>query len=241
MIYKDIKPNTIGIYKITSPTNRVYIGQSVCLKTRLRTYFNQDVSSQPKLHRSFKKYGVKNHKFEIITECLESELNELERYCQDLYNVLECGLNCLLTKTSDRSGKMSEEMRQKKSDAVKGDKYPMWGKKFSEESKLKMSITRKGVKLTQEHKDKISNTMKQKPKPLYLKKSGLDNNKAIAIKSYNIITGESFVLNLSYTSKHFNCDRELITNRANGITGEKRIRKHKDWRFEILNNYDKSK
>ena len=87
-----------GIYKITSPSNRIYIGQSSDLKERFRRYKHLHRSKLlTKLYRSFLKYGIENHKFEIIEECLPELLNERERYWQDYYNVnskngLTCGL-----------------------------------------------------------------------------------------------------------------------------------------------------
>ena len=99
----------IGIYKITSPTNRVYIGQSVDIEKRWKDYDNiKNISKQGKLYNSFIKYGVINHKFEIIEECLIEQLNKRERYWQDYYNVLKGGLNCRLTKDGDKSGKDSK-------------------------------------------------------------------------------------------------------------------------------------
>lgn len=68
-----------GIYKITSPTNKVYIGQSINIGKRLASYkIKYAATSQTILGRSLAKYGWKAHRFEIIIECLPSELNELE-------------------------------------------------------------------------------------------------------------------------------------------------------------------
>lgn len=103
----------IGIYKIINPKNRVYIGQSINIEKRLNYYKWSKAKGQIRLNRSFVKYGVDNHKFEIICECEISELNDKERYYQDLYNVLENGLNCLLTKSNNKSGKASKETRLK--------------------------------------------------------------------------------------------------------------------------------
>lgn len=33
-----MKLNTVGIYKITSPTGEIYVGQSCCIKTRYKDY-----------------------------------------------------------------------------------------------------------------------------------------------------------------------------------------------------------
>ena len=45
-----------------------------------------------------------NIKFEIIEQCILTQLNERERYWQDYYDVLGInGLNCKLTETKDKS------------------------------------------------------------------------------------------------------------------------------------------
>lgn len=134
--------------------------------------------AQTRLFASFFKYGVKNHKFEIICECLESELNDKERFYQDLYSSTgNKGLNCQLTKSDDRNGTHSKETRAKLSKAHKGKKRTkehinnaVKGRKgyvhsdltrlkisksntgyvHSEESKTKMSATKKGVKFSKE-------------------------------------------------------------------------------------------
>ena len=70
----------IGIYKITSPTKKIYIGQSIDVNDRFTKYKRLNCDNQTILIRSFRKYGVDSHKFEILEECLESELNDKERY-----------------------------------------------------------------------------------------------------------------------------------------------------------------
>lgn len=59
----------IGIYKITSPTKKVYIGQSVNIERRFLVYKKLNCKKQPRLYDSFRKYGVDKHKFEILCEC----------------------------------------------------------------------------------------------------------------------------------------------------------------------------
>ena len=147
----------VGIYKIVSPSNRIYVGQTVNFKKRLASYKNLNQNkSQIRLKASFYKYGVNNHVFEIIEYCSIEELNTRERYYQDFYNVLsKKGLNCRLTETGDKSGKWSEETKLKMSKAHKG-------KKLSKETKLKIGIAFKGKKLSAEHVNKISSGNKGK-------------------------------------------------------------------------------
>jgi group I intron endonuclease len=103
----------IGIYKIINPKNKVYIGQSIDIEERLKQYKRLNCPFQTKLLNSLKKYGIDNHKFEIIEECSPENLNERERYWQDYYNVLEEGLNLIKTKTNTKSGYLSEETKNK--------------------------------------------------------------------------------------------------------------------------------
>lgn len=159
-----------GIYKITSPSGRIYIGQSVDIDRRWETYKGlfSKVIFQPRLYNSFKKYGVENHKFEVIEECSIEMLNERERYWQEHYNVL-CdfnGLNCRLTKTNDKSGRVSNHTLKKMSECQKGDKHrnwkikpelhPMFGRKHSEETKMKISLSGIGRKRSIESRLKMS-------------------------------------------------------------------------------------
>jgi group I intron endonuclease len=103
----------IGIYKITSPSNRVYIGQSTNIEFRFLAYKRGWCKKQIKLYNSLLKYGYDNHTFVVIDECDVMLLNERERYWQDYYNVLENGLNCNLTKTTDKSGYFCKETKEK--------------------------------------------------------------------------------------------------------------------------------
>lgn len=152
----------IGIYKIINPKGKIYVGQSVNIKKRFAAYKSKGSKLQVKLFNSFTKYGVENHRFEILEECEESKLNERERYYQNLYKVLgKNGLNLRLTKSSDKSGLMSLETRVKMSKAqlqafplerrllcaerAKGNKN-MKGKVHSKQSRVRMSIKKNLVK-----------------------------------------------------------------------------------------------
>ena len=69
----------IGIYKITSPSGRIYAGQSSNIEKRWQTYNQLKCKAQINLYRSFLKYGINSHLFEVIEECALSDLNEKER------------------------------------------------------------------------------------------------------------------------------------------------------------------
>jgi group I intron endonuclease len=167
-----------GIYKITSPSGRIYVGQTVNFNHRKTQYSNLDCKTQSKLYNSILKYGWNFHNIELIEECTLEHLNERERYWQDFYNCLKNGLNCVLTTTKTKSGELSNETKEKISEALKGKKQPKIseakkGTKHSEESKRKMSSSKKkkylhgeikptwlGKKLSEKTRHRMSSSMK---------------------------------------------------------------------------------
>ena len=96
----------IGIYKITSPSGKIYIGQSVNWERRHQEYQRLQCKNQRKLYNSLLKYGVEQHIFELIEECPLEQLNEREIYWGEYYEVL--GKNGLGLKLGNAGGKRSE-------------------------------------------------------------------------------------------------------------------------------------
>lgn len=126
----------IGIYKITSPSGKVYIGQSTDIEKRFKYYKYNHFSKQLRLYNSIQKYGYENHSFDVLCECEEFELNDKERYYQEYYNAIgDNGLNCVLVNSSNSPKKMSEESKRKISIKNKGENNGMYGVKHSEEFK----------------------------------------------------------------------------------------------------------
>jgi hypothetical protein len=83
-----------GIYKLTSPNGKCYIGQSVNIERRLPRYKRLKCSNQPRIYRALKKYGVNNFKYEVIEECDRSMLTDRENYYMKLYDSIKNGYNC---------------------------------------------------------------------------------------------------------------------------------------------------
>lgn len=147
----------IGIYKITNPKNRVYIGQSIDIEKRFYYYSIKSCFKQKRLYNSLLKYGFENHKFEILCECEPEELNNKERYYQELYNVLsKNGLNCVYQCTKEKRRVISEVMKNKISFANKGVKNGMYGVKQTEEFKKQ----RRSYRHTKENIEKIAERSK---------------------------------------------------------------------------------
>ena len=125
----------IGIYKLTSPSNKVYIGQSLNIKNRLSKYKNDWCFAQPAIHNAIQKYGWDNFKIDVLWSSEDNTnakfiLNELEQDFIALYNCISPnGYNL-------RNG---------------GD-----SKGVADETRLKLSIASTGHKLTDESKAKMS-------------------------------------------------------------------------------------
>jgi len=172
-----------GIYKITSPSKKVYIGQSVDIAKRWQTYRVSLGKGQISLYRSFLKYGINKHIFEILCQCDKSELNNLEKYYVDLFQTFHNKYGLNIRDGGGANAKMAEETKIKISEKLKGrpawnkglkSAYPAWnkghpawnkgktmpeeiqerlrtmniGRKCSDITKQKMSISHKGNKNT---------------------------------------------------------------------------------------------
>ena len=112
-----------GIYKITNPKGRIYIGQSKNIDERITRYKKlQCCKHQLFLYRSFLKYGVDNHSFEIILrgDFTKKELNTFESKFVKEYNSFngwkDGGLN--LTTGGD-SYEFDESVKKKMSETRK--------------------------------------------------------------------------------------------------------------------------
>jgi group I intron endonuclease len=163
----------VGIYKITNPNGKIYIGQSVDLDERHKNYARGGNKSQTRLYKSIQKYGWGSHSWEILHECKINELNELERHYQELYKAVECGLNCRYTETNEKSGKLSEETKQRmrqpkpprsEEHCRKLSEYAKSKPPPSEETKKKVSNALKGIIRSEETKKKLSERARQRIK-----------------------------------------------------------------------------
>jgi len=113
------------IYKLISPSEKCYIGQTININKRLseyRTFHN--CKNQSKLFNAIKKYGFENFKHEIIETIdfelkseLQDKLNELEIDYISKYDSVKKGYNICYGGNQHRLGvKESEEQKQRKRD-----------------------------------------------------------------------------------------------------------------------------
>jgi group I intron endonuclease len=147
-----------GIYKITNPKGKIYIGQTINLENRKHTYISKPnaYKGQTKLYNSIQYYGWDKHIWEIIEYCEISQLLEREYYYKHQYKVLEYpSLCCKIEGSFGRVGQLSDETRNKISVSNLGkkrsieckekmSKHPTKGKNISK------SLT--GYKQTEQHK-----------------------------------------------------------------------------------------
>lgn len=180
----------IGIYKITSPSGKVYIGQSVDIERRFKQYKRLSCKCQTKLYNSFMKHGVNSHCFEILKTFDEDQreiINDLElKYWKEF---LDSGIELLNLKIPGNQSRHSEETKRKIGLAGKGKVYPhvaeivrkaltgvklsperckaisdgKKGKKHSEQHRANMSVSFKGRKISKEHLEKMLKAREGKP------------------------------------------------------------------------------
>ena len=210
------------IYRMISPSYRIYIGQTISLYNRRYKYKHNLCKKQPQIYNSIEKYGFENHNFEIIEECDINLLNEREIHWKQYYlNINNDNWSMMLfCKLNDGSGgSFSEESKRKMS-------ISHIGKKRSEESKKKQSNTQKGasrpiseerqlkIKIYKEENKEIIKNNKKNYNKLYK-----EENKEI-IKEYN----------KEYDKKYYEQNKEII---------KQKVKKYSEENKEIIKNRQK--
>jgi hypothetical protein len=153
-----------GIYIITSPSNKIYIGLSANIHKRWMHYrFLSNTRNQPYLHNSFKKYGVSNHKFEVLEKVSEEDLSEREIYWINEKNSTDASIGMNIASGGNIPPKQnkpkSEEHKKKIGDANRGRIH-------SESTKEKIRQKRKLQVFTPEQIEKRSSKLRGVPSKL---------------------------------------------------------------------------
>lgn len=160
-----------GIYKIQSKSNtsRCYIGSSLDIAKRKKLHLGalrKGVHHSKKLQNHYNKHGKDDLLFSILIECSRTELVKQE---QSFIDLLRPWFNCSPTAGSPLGVKRSEETKALLSRINKGKpgrpltpehkellrKINM-NRIVSDETRKKISISRKGIKLSEEARLKIS-------------------------------------------------------------------------------------
>lgn len=113
------------IYKITSPSGKIYIGKTINIINRKSSYKGLHCKKQRILYNSLLKHGWENHSFEILLEgnYTNDELSKFEIYYIILYNSFvkwnDFGMNltlggdgCPLISHSDETKKKISETKK---------------------------------------------------------------------------------------------------------------------------------
>lgn len=191
------------IYKYTSPSGKIYIGQTTREKARRREFLDSNRKYAGKaINNARLKYGTDAFTYKIILTLKAStkkELSELlnynEQYFINLYKSNIKGYNITEGGTIGTVGYSHTE--ETKAKIAKGNT----GKKKTEEVKLKISIANKGKHST------------KRPKEWYKNRKNIDPSKWRNVKVYvydiNMTLVKVFI-NIKTTAEFFKCGETTI-------------------------------
>lgn len=169
-------PKVGGIYKIISPSQKIYIGRTKNLKNRFLKYSRLLCEKQPKLYNSFKKYGFDSHTMEILSLCDdEMELNRLEIYYIKHFNTYNNGLNLTEGGAGMKKPHTNETKQKISNGLINSEKFQSTMKSNEYRKKLSISLIGhigygKGVPRSQEVIEKIKKTINENIKKYGTKK-----------------------------------------------------------------------
>jgi group I intron endonuclease len=205
----------VGIYKITNPKGKIYIGQSTNIEKRWGVYKRLQCKGQTLLYRSLNKYGPEEHIFEIVEICEIEILVNRENYYKDLYEVFQTPSLCC--RYDGKGGKDSEETRLRK-------QVPKNLTLLQKESKNhKISQSNTGKYRTEEMKDKLKKPLKEAHKnsireALIGREIKWEVGRPKRIINQYDLTG-NFIQEwptISSASKHYNLNSANIVANCNG-------------------------
>lgn len=163
-----MKKTVTGIYKITSPSGRVYIGQSWNIESRWEGYRAGKGKAQPLLHSSFCKYGVLSHRFEVVRHLSVDEqqavMDYWEQYYMDLYRAE--GHRLMNLRGAGSHGKWSQEWKERRSCQMKGRKMSKATRKamsMAQTGRIQSAETRR--RIGDAHKRRYAERLAQSPPP----------------------------------------------------------------------------
>lgn len=174
--------NNSGIYIIKNIIrNQIYVGSSISLNGRKLSHFNclfRNKHRNSRLQNSYNKYGKCNFIFEVIEFCEINDLLKKEQYYIDtlnpFFNISRIAGHTLGTKRTDEQRlkmsiiqkNMPQDVKDARTERNKKNRFPKravelarivnTGRIVSEETRLKSSIAKKGIRRSEETKRKLS-------------------------------------------------------------------------------------
>lgn len=154
------------IYQHKNKINRkVYIGITKRIPELRWGKDGCNYKSSPHFYSAIQKYGWDNFEHNILFKNLtKEEACEKEKELIKKFNSMNREFGYNSTSGGEASFEMSDESRMKKSKAMLGNKNG-FGKPCSPEKAKKISEAQKGKKLTEEHKQKLSQSAKNRHTP----------------------------------------------------------------------------
>ena len=197
------------------PNKKKYIGIT-CTKPEKRWGKNGNGYKTQFVYRAINKYGWNNIEHKILYKNLtEKEAKQKEITLIEKYNTndLNKGYNISLGGEGTNGFTLSEETKQKMSESRKGEKSSWYGRHHTEESKKKISDFRKNTHLTKETKQKISNTLRTKYSKIDHPNKGRNHP---SIKPIICITTKRFFYTTKEGAKYYNLDPSSLTKCCKG-------------------------
>lgn len=196
------------IYKYTSPSGKVYIGQTLDESRRRNEFLDLSIKyAGERINSARKKYGPENFKYEILEkkeyDCIENalcDLNLMESYYIGKHDSFNNGYNMTYGGEGVRGNVFNEETKNKIRETLKEyyktHKNPFYGKQHTDETKKKLS--------------EIAKKRKQSP---FKGKTWNDEQKKIISERCKLNVGEK---NPFYGKKHNDKTKKIISD-ANSI------------------------
>jgi group I intron endonuclease len=140
------------IYKITSPSGKVYIGRSKNYEKRMREHKNKaNTNCNYKISQAIRKYGWDGMTKEILCEVSHKQAPILEEQFITAYDSYKSGYNSIPTGVGGefpyegrRNSAEYTDYIERMSKATTGELNGMYGKTHSEEAKQKQKQKAKG-------------------------------------------------------------------------------------------------
>lgn len=239
----------VGIYKITAPTGKIYIGQSRNVSFRWRQYDKDKIrkKNNRKVDNSILKYGYESHQFELLhqlpKDVEQSVLNEYEQLYIDLYrackvelmNLRDAGYHGLYSEESKIRMRNAQLGKKSSPEAIEKRRAKIIGKKRSAETIRKISNANKGKVRSEEYRLKFSLSRKGIPrsaesvlktaKALKGRKLTEEHKAKIAASNKKVVrkpASEDTKLKMSLAHKGRKKSPEAIRKSSIARTGQKR-------------------
>lgn len=165
-----------GIYQwLNGLTGKMYIGSSVDVLKRAYNHqwaLRKSAHPNEKFQRAWSKYGEAAFELSVLERCDKGQLIEREQFWLDTLKAVDSGYNIVPIAGSTAGRKFSAATKAliglKSRERNQGSRHPMFGRKHSEESRQKISVSNTGKHcgphkpMTAEHRARISEAARRR-------------------------------------------------------------------------------